>query len=122
MIKEEKVQKVDQKAREIQSRYASVVSSKKVARRLDELIIGVKRAMYIYISVHGSLGTGNISLQPYPIRNNSSDASFLSVQETNDVITFGRRSKRITVLFVSIRPMCRVCPWFNATSEYSRGE
>lgn len=51
MIKEEKVQKVDQKAREIQSRYASVVSSKKVARRLDELIIGVKRAMYIYISL-----------------------------------------------------------------------
>lgn len=47
---------------EIQPRLSSFV--KKVARRLDELIIGVKCA--IYISVHGSLEQ---EISAYPIRN-----------------------------------------------------
>lgn len=71
---------------EIQPRLSSFV--KKVARRLDELIIGVKCA--IYISVHGSLEQEISAYQKY-----SSDTSLLSVQEIDDVITFRGRSKQV---------------------------
>lgn len=61
----------------------------KVARRLNELIIGVKMCN-ICISVHGSL---EISVSSY--RKYSNDISFPSVEEIDDVITFRRRSKQI---------------------------